>query len=196
LLVGPRSSGKSLLIKLINNTFSCLIKHDLDSNHLTVNKSSADSARQWDFAKDFYYKRLITSSEFGINILNEKVVKKLQGRDTIYWRGLYQDEVETPTGTSLLLVNNGIILADNMDIYDKFEVLETPYEFVGQPELSNLQKLEDLNVELLFKENDFCLAFMRLVFSYDTTEKPVVTTNMNELKLTLIDDTAISSVDG
>jgi hypothetical protein len=40
------------------------------------------------------------------------------------------------------------------------------------------------------------IAFMRLIFSYDTKEKPLVTETINELKLTLIADTELSLIDG
>ena len=192
IILGGRSSGKSLLLKVLYYSFEDLIINDLKAWHLSVDGNKSEKRSNW--ASELYFKRLITSSEFGDLELCSGIVKKLTGRDYITFRGLYQEERKCPVGSSLLLVNNGLIKVSETDLLDKFVFLETPFHFTVTP-VAEGDKMADIDLEAFFKQKSSRLAFIQLCFQYFAMEPFKLTENMVCLKSSIEVEDSVQEID-
>ena len=52
----------------------------------------------------------------------------IQGMESVFSRNLYEKPIKVPTSTSMLFVNNNLVLGPK-EIYDHIEVIETPKVF-------------------------------------------------------------------
>jgi len=93
------------------------------------------------------------------------------------------------------MVNNDVIDCKDPAIYDKITILETPFEFVVNPNGSEQQKQVIDDLEEKIKSKNFCLSFMKLIFGLNPMVKPTITKNMLALKTTVIDTLVKVSVE-
>ena len=188
-ILGDRDSGKTILLNLLNHTFENQIASHINGGHIQKTKINMELERAMAFCQDFYYRRLATFSEFSKEIpFNEKIVKMIQGMESVFSRNLYEKPIKVPTSTSMLFVNNNLVLGPK-EIYDHIEVIETPkvFKFKGlEDKYKDTEDNKDSSLinQLTTHKGKCC--FVVLLMKYWSNHPIKPTASMKNLKENLI----------
>ena len=131
-----------------------------------------------------YYKRLSTFSELNQeSVVDSRILKKIQGRDIVTSRQMYKNPCKIPMGSSIMIVNNGVVKVSEYDLMEKFEIIETPYRFVtSKDSLEDGEKRANQTIEFELDSLEWRCAFIRMCFNMFGTTIVPPTENMIELK--------------
>jgi hypothetical protein len=162
----------------MKSLFGPIVNYGLSSNHFTIGGPISEPERQVNFMKNFYFERLACVSEFDErDQLSSKKVKVPQGREYVYTREIFETSKSIVIGTSLLFVNNNVIRADKLALYDHISLLEAPFHFTeSKDEIEKNPKffkeiITDLDY-VLTKKN-YQVAFLKLLMeSYSEIKIP------------------------
>lgn len=171
-LGGARNSGKSKLIKLLQNAFGQYVS-TFNANCLVYNKKSpvAEPAKALMWILNIWNSRLTCASEIegdDKTVLNGNLIKRIvSGGDTIKARGNYMNEVEiVPAFTPWFMYNQWY----EVEPYDACENLiqfVCPSKFVEPEKLiegCDILKLKDDSIDDFIRLDDIIDAFTLLIF--------------------------------